>query len=101
VLGVGLDAFAHDRAADLPAELHETRDQGMDRRIALEGVDPLQVELDGAGAKRLDVAEAGVSRSGDVDRDLDAGAESVDRREQLGLVADRLVLRQLDHERPW
>ena len=51
MLGVGLDAFADDRAAHVPAELHEPDHQGMDGGIRLQGMDPLQVELDCAWAK--------------------------------------------------
>ena len=76
VLGVGLDALADDRTADLAAELHEAGDEGMDRRVALERVDPLQVELDGARAKGLDVAQAGVPGTRVVDGDLDARTEA-------------------------
>lgn len=79
--------------AGRPHVSDEPRHERLDRRIAFDGVDPFEVQLHGVRAQCLDVAQARIARASIIDPDPDVLAQRRDRGPQLGVVADRLVLR--------
>src|SRR4029079_505422 len=99
-LRLGLDPLRDQLRAGLRGEVREPGDEGPADRVAIDVVDPLDVELHVCGPERKDVAEAGIARPRVVDRELYVRPPAIDGRAYGVVVLAPLVLRDLDDSRP-
>lgn len=97
-LGLGLDAFTQESGPDLSGEMADTRDHRLPRGIAAHALDDRAVQLDDIRADLEDVPQACVPGAGVVDRQANRAAKVTERATKLGIVRDRAVLRDLEHD---
>ncbi len=99
-LGIALHPLSHELGACLEHVMVERGDQGLAGGVGVDVPHEREIELRERWFQLHQMAEAGERFADVVDRKTDVRPELVDRVADRPVVADRLLLRQLDDDRP-